>query len=92
MIIQTTLHFKKAAKKFPAKQKQHIEDIIEKIGKKPEIGDLKKGDLAGVYVYKFKIHHQLMLLAYTYQKSGKHEALTLLSLSTHENFYRDLKR
>lgn len=92
MIIHMTPAFKKAAKKLPIKQKHMIEDAIENLAKTPESGELKKGDLAGIYVHKFKIHHQLMLLAYTWHKSGKHESITLLSLSTHENFYRDLKR
>jgi mRNA-degrading endonuclease RelE of RelBE toxin-antitoxin system len=92
MIIHITHTFKNAAKKLPAKQKLIVEDAIEKIADDPDIGEQKKGDLAGVFVHKFKIHHQLMLLAYTYHKTGKQDILTLLSLGTHENFYRNLKK
>lgn len=53
----------------------------------PEIGELKKGDLAGIRVYKFYMGKQLTLLAYQYSE----KKLALLSLSSHENFYRDLK-
>ncbi|MDP1603723.1 MAG: type II toxin-antitoxin system RelE/ParE family toxin [Legionella sp.] len=43
--------------------------------------------LSGVYVYKFKISHQQMLLAYEWD----YESRILLALGVHENFYRDLK-
>lgn len=56
--------------------------------KSPEIGELKRGDLAGVYVHKFKSQNQLMLLAYEYDPKTR----MLLLLGSHENFYRDLKR
>ena len=54
----------------------------------PEIGEGKKGGLAGVFVYKFKIHHQEMLLAYEWNP----EQRLLLALGVHENFYQGLKR
>jgi mRNA interferase RelE/StbE len=54
----------------------------------PEIGEPKRGDLAGVYVYKFKTNAQLMLLAYEYDPATR----MLLLLGSHENFYRELKR
>lgn len=92
MIIHITHSFKSTAKKLPTKQKLIVENVIEKIANDPTIGEQKKGDLAEVFIYKFKIHHQLMLLAYTYYKSGKQETITPLSLGTHENFYRDLKK
>ncbi|MCX7210267.1 MAG: type II toxin-antitoxin system RelE/ParE family toxin, partial [Burkholderiales bacterium] len=54
--------------------------------KSPEIGELKRGDLAGVYLHKFKSQNQLMLLAYEYDPKTR----MLLLLGSHENFYRDL--
>lgn len=86
--IIVTNAFKKSAKKLMRNQIEIVEDAIEAIAKDPEIGELKKGDLAGIRVYKFYIHKQLMLLGY--HCLGKE--LALLSLSTHENFYRDLKK
>jgi hypothetical protein len=53
-----------------------------------EIGEPKRGNLAGVYVYKFKTNAQLMLLAYEYDPATR----MLLLLGSHENFYRELKR
>lgn len=80
--------FKKAYKKLHPNQKQIVDDAIRAIAANPKIGQEKKGDLAGVLVYKFKIHHQEMLLAYEWSLSDR----LLLALSTHENFYRDLKK
>jgi len=56
--------------------------------KTPEIGEFNRGDLAGVYVHKFKSQNQLMLLAYEYDPKTR----MLLLLGSHKNFYRDLKR
>ncbi|MFI4955699.1 MAG: type II toxin-antitoxin system RelE/ParE family toxin [Gammaproteobacteria bacterium] len=79
--------FKRAYKKLTSTQKEKVDGAIREIMLDPEIGEEKKGDLAGVFVYKFKVHHQLMLLAYEW---SIHERL-LLMLGVHENFYRDLK-
>ncbi|MGA0141767.1 MAG: type II toxin-antitoxin system RelE/ParE family toxin [Burkholderiaceae bacterium] len=65
-----------------------VDDAVEAIVKAPDLGEAKRGDLAGVYVYKFKSNSQLMLLAYAWDP----ETRMLLLLGSHENFYRDLKR
>lgn len=80
--------FKKAYKKLYANQKSIINEMIRKIIENPEIGERKKGDLAGVYVYKSKVEHQEMLLAYEWDTKKR----LLLALGVHENFYRDLKK
>ena len=54
----------------------------------PDLGEGKKGDLAGVFVYKFDCVNQLYLLAYEFDPSTR----VLLLVGTHENFYRTLKR
>jgi mRNA interferase RelE/StbE len=54
----------------------------------PGMGVAKKGDLGGVFVHKFKLNKQEVLLSYQLSV-GK---LVLLSLGLHENFYRDLKQ
>jgi mRNA-degrading endonuclease RelE of RelBE toxin-antitoxin system len=87
MKITMTRIFEKAAKKLPRPQITIVEDAIDEVSKNIEMGELKKGDLAGARVYKFRVNNQLMLIAY---KVGDDE-LTLLSLGSHENFYRDLK-
>ena len=59
-------------------------DVAEEaIGRSSEIGEHNFGDLAGVYVYKFKIQNQRMLLVYEYDP---HTCMWLL-FSSHENFY-----
>ncbi|HEX2549927.1 MAG TPA: type II toxin-antitoxin system RelE/ParE family toxin, partial [Gammaproteobacteria bacterium] len=54
----------------------------------PLIGEEKKGDLAGVFVYKCKFKTKEFLLAYEWNPKLR----LLLALGVHENFYRDLKR
>jgi hypothetical protein len=51
MIIQQTRTFERTVKKLHAQQKQDLDVAIRKIAKQPDIGELKKGDLAGVRVY-----------------------------------------
>lgn len=55
----------------------------------PDAGERKKGDLAQLWVYKFRSQGQLYLLGYT-----REDALRLVyleALGPHENFYRDMK-
>ena len=88
-VLQTNL-FHKSVKKLHKKQKNILDKAIQKITGKPALGSTKKGDLAGIQVYKFKMLNQTILLAYSY--NAKKETLILLALGTHENFYRDLKK
>ena len=86
-VLQSAI-FARAYKRLHKNQKVDVDTAIEVIVKSPEVGELKRGDLAGVYVYKFKSQIQLMLLAYEYDPLTR----MLLLLGSHENFYRDLKR
>ena len=79
--------FARAYKKLHKNQKLDVDTAVEVLIKTPEIGEPKRGDLAGVYVYKFKTNGQMMLLAYEYDP----ETRMLLLLGSHENFYRELK-
>ena len=89
MKILETHTFMRAVKKLHRNQISLLKEAIETIRKDPLIGELKKGDLAGIRVYKFHIFHQLILLAYLYEeKAGE---LTLISFASHENFYNTLK-
>ena len=80
--------FKKAYKKLRNNEKSKVNDAIHAIIKNPKIGEEKKGDLSGIFVYTFKIHNQEILLAYEWDPQER----ILLMLGVHENFYRDLKR
>ena len=76
------------ASRFRAHEKLDVDSAVDAIVKTPEIGEPKRGDLAGVRVYKYKRNGQSMLLAY----ESDPETRMLLLLGSHENFYRDLKR
>ena len=80
--------FARTYKKLHLLQKKDVDTAVEVIVSNPLVGDTKRGDLSGVYVYKFKSQTQLLLLAYEFDPQTRH----LLLLGTHENFYRDLKR
>lgn len=85
-ILQTPT-FSKQVKKLHKNQKKELDQAVKDIVKEPSIGQMKKGDLNGVRVYKFKMTNQLTLLAYELNQ----QQLILLALGSHENFYRDLK-
>ena len=80
--------FKQRYKKLHPNQKTAVNDAIEIIKANPLIGTEKKGDLTGVYVYKFECVAQEFLMAYEFDPT----TLVLLALGVHENFYRDLQR
>ena len=80
--------FSRAYKRLHRNQQADVDDAITAIVADPTLGEAKKGDLAGVFVYKFACVGQLYLLAYEYDP----ESRLLLLVGTHENVYRTLKR
>ncbi len=56
--------FKRDVKKLSRPFQLVVLDAVEDIKANPGIGELKKGDLQGFRVYKFKMNRQLILLAY----------------------------
>ncbi len=90
MEILKTLEFTKKIKKLHSNQKIELDAAIMEISNDPQSGNLKTGDLADVHVYKFYMVNQLTLLSYRWYP--KEKKLVLISLGTHENFYRKLKR
>ncbi len=89
MNIIQTLTFVRQTKKLHKNQKLDLDEAVKSIVTDPYSGQLKKGDLIGIRVYKFKMVGQLTLLAYEFHKDDT--CLVLLSLGSHENFYRNLK-
>lgn len=87
MKIYQSRIFENKVRKFSKHEKDLLDGEIKKIAKNPLIGEEKKGDLRGVYVYKFKIKSLLYLLSYRMFKSD----LELIMIGPHENYYRDLK-
>lgn len=61
---------------------------LRRICNAPKMGEDKRGDLTGVFVHKFNVRERLFLLAYEFDENE----VVLLTLGSHENFYRDLKR
>ena len=86
-VLQTPLFVRTKKKLYPW-QIGILDKEIKLICEDPTIGEAKRGDLAGVFVHKFKMKRDLHLLAYTYDS----ESRTLIMLGAHENYYRDLKR
>ena len=89
MKILQTPNFKKRLKNLHPNQKTSLDEAVRTLCHDPLIGNLKKGDLSGVRVYKFQMGSLMTLLAYQYDKQN--DTLTLLKIGSHENFYRDLK-
>ena len=87
-VLQTP-HFKKAVKKLHINQKKDLDTAVKQLMQKPMLGELKKGDLSFLSVYKFKMAKQLTLLGYSYEDGTV--ILELITLCSHENFYRDVK-
>ena len=81
--------FKNAVKKLHKNQKESLDEAIKVILGNPLIGELKKGDLAEVRVYKFRMINNLTLVAYKYEEQNS--LIKFFALGSHENFYRDLK-
>jgi len=86
--IYQSRSFERKVKKMSKTEKDILDKEIRKIAEAPAIGEEKKGDLRGVFVYKFKIKTTQYLLAY--RKVEKD--LELIMLGPHENYYRDLKQ
>lgn len=95
--VSVTPQFQRFAKKLHAADKLQVDEAVRTIMSQPEQGTAKKGDLNGVFVYKFKINKQEVLLSYRLKgedlgADSVLDELVLLALGSHENFYRDLKK
>jgi mRNA-degrading endonuclease RelE of RelBE toxin-antitoxin system len=86
-VFQTPL-FSKIKKKLKKNQIKDLDNAVREIIKNPELGEQKKGDLADVWIYKFRMVDRENLLAYQWDEKTR----TLISLGVHENFYRDIKK
>ncbi|MGD0281986.1 MAG: type II toxin-antitoxin system RelE/ParE family toxin [Dissulfurispiraceae bacterium] len=87
MKIYQSRTFENKIKKFSQQEKEILDKEVKKIIEDPLTGEEKKGDLRGIYVYKFKIKSIQYLLSYRMIKTG----LELIMIGPHENYYRDLE-
>ncbi|PKK88559.1 MAG: addiction module toxin RelE [Candidatus Wallbacteria bacterium HGW-Wallbacteria-1] len=88
MAILQSRTFKNTVKKLTPSDKMILDQEVRNILENPDIGEEKKGDLAGVFVHKFKIRIIQYLLSYRFSNQN----LELIMIGTHENYYRDLKK
>ena len=89
--METEVIISTGAAKYFQKLKDKFAEAIKKIKENPEIGDMKKSDLAGIYGYDIfynKINYEL---AYTIKIEDKKIVIVLLA-GTRENFYKTLKK
>ncbi|MCL2656653.1 MAG: type II toxin-antitoxin system RelE/ParE family toxin [Betaproteobacteria bacterium] len=84
--VRQTRHFARAYKKLH----DTLVADVDAVAQNPDVGEKKKGDLAHLWVYKFRCNSQLYLLGYTREDAVR--LVYLEALGPHENFYRDLKR
>ena len=85
-IIQSRT-FEKRVRRFRKQEKKVLDQQIRKLAKDPSIGHENRGELRGVFVHKFKLHATQYLLAY---RMSDADALELIMIGPHENYYRDL--
>ena len=88
--VRQTRRFTRAYKKLHDNIVADVDGTVEVISENPDVGEKKKGDLAQLWVYKFRSQGQLYLLAYT--REDEVRLIYLEAVGSHENFYRDLKR
>lgn len=88
--VQQTPTFKKAYKKLSHKHQDIVDDEIDKIIGNPTIGARKKGDLAHLWVHKFKMNGQLVLLGYSWNDDRL--IITLMNIASHASFYDDASK
>ena len=86
-VFQSPL-FERQKKRLTKREVEFLDAGIKDIMENPEVGEPKRSDIAGVYIYKFKVGSKLFLLAYEFDDLE----IDLLTIGPHENFYRDLKR
>jgi len=79
--------FARKVKKFSKNQKAELDSAIRNIISGKVKGNEKRGDLKTVIVLKFKIGKALYLLSYRHVGEG----IELITVGSHENYYRDLK-
>ena len=89
--VQQTRRFARVYKKLT--QASLIADTdaaVAVVADNPDVDERKKGDLAQLWVHKFRSQGQLYLLGYTREDTVR--LIYLEAMGPHENFYRDLKR
>ena len=85
-----TRRFARQYKKLHDNVAADVDAAVVTVCHAPRAGERKKGDLAQLWVHKFRSQGQLYLLGYS--REDEVRLVYLEALGPHENFYRDLKR
>lgn len=88
MKVYQSSFFARKVKRLKPAEKAELDQVVRDIIDSPAVGDEKKGDLKGVFIYKFKLHKNDYLLAY---RICSENCLELIMVGPHENYYRALK-
>lgn len=94
--MQYEVLFKPPARNFLKKLKDKklknlFLDAVHKLANGEILGEMKTGDLVGVFSYDIFYNKVNYELAYTRHEVGK-KVVIVISAGTRENFYKDLKR
>jgi hypothetical protein len=93
LAVSISPSFARLARKLHPSDKAALDKAVTLIAKNPAAGQEKVGDLAGVFVYKFKMNKRETLLACVLQPDKlAPEEIVLQAFGPHENFYTQLKR
>lgn len=88
--VRQTRRFARQYKKLHDNVAADVDAAVAAVAASPQVGERKKGDLAALYVHRFRSQGQLYLLCYTLDDEVR--LVYLEAVGPHENFYRDLKR
>jgi mRNA-degrading endonuclease RelE of RelBE toxin-antitoxin system len=88
--VRQTKRFARQYKKLRDKTAADVDAAVVTVQANPHGGERKKGDLAALWVHKFRSSGQLYLLGYTLDDGI--QLVYLEAVGPHENFYRDIKR
>lgn len=75
--VYETPTFRRVFKKLSESDKVSVEDEIDKIIADPSIGEQKKGDLSYLWIHKFKLNKQLVLLGYSWLEKSMGSSTTI---------------
>ena len=71
--------------------KKLFEDAIKNISENPQVGQVKTGDLSGIYAYGFNYNKISYRIAYKVEVDDDGKLTIIIMAGVHENFYKKLK-
>ena len=74
------------------KLRDKFKDALMEIRTDPEVGEAKKGDLAGTYGYDLFFNKTNYEIAYRLSERENGEIVVVIMAGTRENFWREIKK